>query len=75
MLFGWPTEVPGALQIDSVNRPDRYAQYPTLHPTRIYESIWLVTLTGRTSSAHVGRGFGEGWVNVAGFRAGGGCGG
>ncbi|MFL6090790.1 MAG: prolipoprotein diacylglyceryl transferase [Aeromicrobium sp.] len=39
-LFGAPTTVPWALQIDVAHRPAGYAQYATFHPTFLYELIW-----------------------------------
>ena len=41
-LFGTPTSVPWALRIDPVNRPVEYANFPTFHPTFLYESLWSV---------------------------------
>ncbi|MGB7979473.1 MAG: prolipoprotein diacylglyceryl transferase [Candidatus Nanopelagicales bacterium] len=41
-LFGRPTDVAWALEIDPVNRPAGYEQYATFHPTFLYESLWLV---------------------------------
>jgi prolipoprotein diacylglyceryl transferase len=40
-LFGRPTDVPWALQIDVANRPVGFGQYETFHPTFLYESIWV----------------------------------
>ncbi|NQU37755.1 MAG: prolipoprotein diacylglyceryl transferase [Actinobacteria bacterium] len=40
-LFGRPTDVPWALQIDLVNRPVGFEQFETFHPTFLYESIWV----------------------------------
>ncbi len=39
-LFGRPTTLPWALQIDAVNRPAGYEQFSTFHPTFLYELIW-----------------------------------
>ena len=39
-LFGRPTDVPWALQIDSAFRPDGFQQFPTFHPTFLYELLW-----------------------------------
>lgn len=39
-LFGRPTELPWALQIDPQHRPAGYEQYQTFHPTFLYESLW-----------------------------------
>ena len=41
-LFGRPTTLPWALQIDPAHRPVGYAQYATFHPTFLYESVWNV---------------------------------
>ena len=41
-LFGRPTDLPWALEIDPVNRPAGYEQYATFHPTFLYEALWLV---------------------------------
>jgi prolipoprotein diacylglyceryl transferase len=41
-LFGAPSELPWALEIDPVHRPAGYGQYETFHPTFLYEGIWLV---------------------------------
>jgi prolipoprotein diacylglyceryl transferase len=39
-LFGRPTDLPWALRIDPAHRPEGYLQYPTFHPTFLYESLW-----------------------------------
>jgi prolipoprotein diacylglyceryltransferase len=39
-LFGTPTTVPWALEVDPGHRPDRYADAATFHPTFLYESVW-----------------------------------
>jgi prolipoprotein diacylglyceryl transferase len=39
-LFGRPTSLPWALEIDPAFRPLGYAQYPTFHPTFLYELLW-----------------------------------
>lgn len=41
-LFGVPTTLPWALQIDPENRPTGYAQFETFHPTFLYEMVWNV---------------------------------
>jgi prolipoprotein diacylglyceryl transferase len=41
-LFGRPTSLPWGLEISPGNRPPGYEQYPTFHPTFLYESIWDV---------------------------------
>ncbi len=39
-LFGKPTDLPWALEIDPAHRPPGYEQYATFHPTFLYESLW-----------------------------------
>jgi prolipoprotein diacylglyceryl transferase len=39
-LFGRPTSLPWALQIDPSFRPEGYAQFSTFHPTFLYEMLW-----------------------------------
>jgi prolipoprotein diacylglyceryl transferase len=39
-LFGKPTVVPWALEIDAVHRPVGYEQFATFHPTFLYEMLW-----------------------------------
>lgn len=39
-LFGGPTDVPWALQIDAAFRPEGFGQYATFHPTFLYEMLW-----------------------------------
>jgi prolipoprotein diacylglyceryl transferase len=39
-LFGRPTTLPWALEIDAAHRPSGYAQFSTFHPTFLYELIW-----------------------------------
>ena len=41
-LFGKPTTVPWALEIDPAHRPAGYEQYATFQPTFLYESLWLI---------------------------------
>jgi prolipoprotein diacylglyceryl transferase len=41
-LFGAPTTVPWALEIDPPFRPDGYEQFETFHPTFLYESLWML---------------------------------
>ncbi|HET8971214.1 MAG TPA: prolipoprotein diacylglyceryl transferase, partial [Candidatus Nanopelagicales bacterium] len=43
-LFGAPTTVPWALEIDPAHRPVGYEQYATFQPTFLYESVGLVVL-------------------------------
>lgn len=39
-LFGKPTDVPWALEIDVENRPEGFQADETFHPTFLYESLW-----------------------------------
>ncbi len=41
-LFGRPTAVPWALEIDPANRPAGYLEYATFHPTFLYEALWVL---------------------------------
>lgn len=43
-LFGRPTDLPWALEIDVENRPSGYADNETFHPTFLYESIYCLLL-------------------------------
>jgi prolipoprotein diacylglyceryl transferase len=43
-LFGKPTNLPWGLEISPENRPARYANDPTFHPTFLYEIIWNLAL-------------------------------
>ena len=45
-LFGGPTTLPWALEIDPANRPAGYEQYATFHPTFLYELVWNLLLAG-----------------------------
>jgi len=45
-LFGTPSELPWAVEIDPGNRPPPYADAPTFHPTFLYESLWNLALVG-----------------------------
>lgn len=45
-LYGWPTTLPWALQIDPEHRVPGYEQYATFHPTFLYESIWDLATAG-----------------------------
>jgi prolipoprotein diacylglyceryl transferase len=42
-LFGRPTDLPWALEIDPEHRPLGYADQATFHPTFLYESLWCLT--------------------------------
>jgi len=39
-LFGGPTDLPWALEIDPAFRPEGYEQFATFHPTFLYEMVW-----------------------------------
>lgn len=39
-LFGRPTDLPWALEIDPANRPTGFEQFATFHPTFLYELLW-----------------------------------
>lgn len=41
-LFGKPTELPWALEIDAAHRPAGYSQFETFHPTFLYEALWNI---------------------------------
>ena len=45
-LFGRPTRLPWALEIDRAHRPAGYTQYATFHPTFLYESLWCLLVFG-----------------------------
>ncbi len=41
-LFGKPTDLPWALEIDPANRPSSALAAETFHPTFLYESLWAL---------------------------------
>jgi prolipoprotein diacylglyceryl transferase len=43
-LFGGPTTLPWALEIDPAHRPAAYANDATFHPTFLYEIVWNLVL-------------------------------
>ncbi len=45
-LFGRPTTVAWALQIDPQHRPAGYADFATFHPTFLYELLWTFLIAG-----------------------------
>jgi prolipoprotein diacylglyceryl transferase len=45
-LFGRPTDLPWALEIDDENLPAGYPPGTTFHPTFLYESLWNFGLCG-----------------------------
>jgi prolipoprotein diacylglyceryl transferase len=44
-LFGTPSSLPWAVEIDPVNRPAEYMEFETFHPTFLYEAMWNVFVT------------------------------
>ena len=44
-VFGRPSELPWALEIDAAHRPAEYAAFSTFHPTFLYEGLWNVALS------------------------------
>jgi prolipoprotein diacylglyceryl transferase len=45
-LFGRPSDLPWAVEIDVEHRPARYLAEPTFHPTFLYEASWNLLLAG-----------------------------
>ena len=45
-LFGRPTTLPWALEIDRGNRPPGYESFETFHPTYLYECLWNLGTAG-----------------------------
>ena len=45
-LYGTPTTLPWALEIDPENRVEAYREFATFHPTFLYESIYNLILVG-----------------------------
>jgi prolipoprotein diacylglyceryl transferase len=45
-LFGKPTDLPWALEIDPENRPEGYVDSETFHPTFLYESLYMLLVMG-----------------------------
>lgn len=45
-LYGRPTDLPWALEIDPENRRPQYPNDETFHPTFLYECIWNLALVG-----------------------------
>jgi prolipoprotein diacylglyceryl transferase len=62
-LYGRPTDLPWALEIDVENRPTGYLAEPTFHPTFLYEALWnlgvaaLVVWAARRWQLTAGRAF------------------
>jgi prolipoprotein diacylglyceryl transferase len=45
-LFGTPTTLPWALEVEPDHRPERYADFATFHPTFLYESLYNLLVVG-----------------------------
>ena len=45
-LFGRPTDLPWALEIDVAHRPTGYLDETTFHPTFLYEALWYLAAFG-----------------------------
>jgi prolipoprotein diacylglyceryl transferase len=45
-LFGGPSNLPWALEIEASHRPAGYAQYATFEPSFLYEMLWNFALAG-----------------------------
>jgi prolipoprotein diacylglyceryl transferase len=43
-LFGGPSSLPWAVEIDRAHRPSGYGKYATFQPTFLYESLWCAAL-------------------------------
>lgn len=43
-LFGRPTRLPWALEIDLAHRPRGYTQFALFHPTFLYEALWCLVI-------------------------------
>ena len=43
-LFGGPSSLPWAVEIDRAHRPAGYEKYATFQPTFLYESLWCLAL-------------------------------
>jgi prolipoprotein diacylglyceryl transferase len=43
-LFGTPSDLPWAVEIDPQFRPDAYPDAATFHPTFLYESLWNIAI-------------------------------
>jgi prolipoprotein diacylglyceryl transferase len=79
-LFGRPTDLPWALEVEAHRVPARYAGESTFHPTFLYESLWNLALVGvilgidkagwlkRRGSLLfiylIGYGIGRGWIEA-----------
>jgi prolipoprotein diacylglyceryl transferase len=43
-LFGTPSTLPWAVEIEAARRPAEYAAFETFHPTFLYESLWNLAI-------------------------------
>lgn len=43
-VFGKPTDLPWAIEIEAKNRPDGYEAITTFHPTFLYELLWCLLI-------------------------------
>ena len=43
-LFGTPSDLPWAVEIEQRFRPEAYLDAPTFHPTFLYESLWNLAI-------------------------------
>ena len=59
-LYGKPTDLPWALEIDLDHREDGYQQHDTFHPMFLYEMLWNLALVGVLLWAERGSGSGRG---------------
>jgi prolipoprotein diacylglyceryl transferase len=78
-LFGKPTDLPWALEIDPDFRPPGYEEFATFHPTYLYEFVWnllafgvIIWLDRRFRLGHgrvlalyvMGYTLGRGWIEM-----------
>jgi prolipoprotein diacylglyceryl transferase len=78
-LFGKPTDLPWALEIDPDYRPPGYEDFATFHPTYLYEFVWnilafavIIWLDRRFRLGHgrvlalyvMGYTLGRGWIEM-----------
>jgi prolipoprotein diacylglyceryl transferase len=78
-LFGKPTDLPWALEIDPAHRPPGYEDQATFHPTFLYECVWdllafgvLIALDRRFKFGHgrmlalyvMAYTLGRGWIEM-----------
>jgi prolipoprotein diacylglyceryl transferase len=56
-LYGYPTDVPWALEIDPENRLPEVAEHATFHPTFLYEQLWNLGIVASVLLLERRRGF------------------